>query len=33
MKVLAIVLGVTVSIPFAKAYTGDLTHYDPGIGT
>lgn len=33
MKVLAIFLGVAISIPFAKAYTGDLTHYDTGEGT
>ena len=32
MKVLALVLGVAISVPFANAYTGDLTHYTTGSG-
>ena len=30
MKLRAIGLGLAISIPLAKAYTGDLTHYTPG---
>ena len=33
MKVPAIALGLAVSIPLANAYTGDLTHYTPNVGT
>ena len=33
MKLPAAALGLAISIPLANAYTGDLTHYTPGVGT
>ncbi|CAD6589652.1 MAG: hypothetical protein ASARMPREDX12_003917 [Alectoria sarmentosa] len=33
MKLPAVALGLAISIPLANAYTGDLTHYTPGLGS
>ncbi|KAF6238544.1 hypothetical protein HO173_003049 [Letharia columbiana] len=33
MKLPAVALGLAISIPLANAYTGDLTHYTPGMGS
>ncbi|KAF6218802.1 hypothetical protein HO133_005345 [Letharia lupina] len=33
MKLPAVALVLAISIPLANAYTGDLTHYTPGMGS